>query len=107
MLSRDFVRRLKASGFDERAYTEFRKAEAGEGDRVRFCASAKYKRAIADLFLRNRSSTPRSLSSSPYSLATSASPKPSVASRLQRSALSLKEPILMTTRSTMSLLAMC
>lgn len=34
MLNKDFVRRLKSSGFDERVYIEFRRAEAGEGDKV-------------------------------------------------------------------------
>lgn len=29
------MRKLKASGFVERVYLEFRKAEAGDGDRVR------------------------------------------------------------------------
>jgi hypothetical protein len=36
ILDSEFVRRLKASGFVERVYLEFRKAEAGEGDRVGF-----------------------------------------------------------------------
>lgn len=31
----EFVRRLKSLGLVERVYVEFRKAEAGEGDRVR------------------------------------------------------------------------
>lgn len=35
MIAPDFVRRLKASGFGERIYVEFRNAEAGTGDRVR------------------------------------------------------------------------
>lgn len=35
MLEPDFSRRLKASGFVERVYVVFRKAEAGDGDRVR------------------------------------------------------------------------
>lgn len=38
VLEVDFVRKLKASGFVERVYLEFRKAEAGDGDRVRLCA---------------------------------------------------------------------
>lgn len=34
LLDKEFVARLKSSGFVERIYTEFRKAEAGAGDRV-------------------------------------------------------------------------
>lgn len=34
MLDTDFTRRLKSSGFIERVYAEFRRAGAGEGDRV-------------------------------------------------------------------------
>ncbi|KAK4048271.1 hypothetical protein OIO90_005890 [Microbotryomycetes sp. JL221] len=34
MLNKDFVRRLKSSGFDERVYNRFRQAGAGDGDRV-------------------------------------------------------------------------
>lgn len=37
MLEVEFVRRLIASGFVERLFVDFRKAEAGDGtDRVRF-----------------------------------------------------------------------
>ncbi|KAM0791555.1 hypothetical protein ACM66B_006002 [Microbotryomycetes sp. NB124-2] len=34
MQDRDFFRKLKSSGFDERVYMQFRRAEAGEGDRI-------------------------------------------------------------------------
>lgn len=34
MLSKDFLRRLKSSGFDERMYNQFRRAGAGDGDKV-------------------------------------------------------------------------
>lgn len=73
MLDKEFLGRLKTSGFAERVYVEFRKASAGDGDRVRSHHASRRADTV-------RFSIRPSLFSSPSSPATSGSPSRSSAS---------------------------